>query len=275
MTIAKFRREILSWYLSNKRDLPWRHTHNPYKILISEIMLQQTQIARVIPKYKQFLAAFPTLSSLAKARPATLLKVWQGLGYWKRALHLRETARKILRGHGGKFPKYPKELQKFPGIGHYTARAIACFAFRNPEAFLDTNIRRVYLHFFFKKRREVPDEEILRIAQKAVWQKNPREWHYALMDYGNLVLGKKKSINRKSRKYRKQTKFKGSFRFFRAKALSFILAQPRQRISHKKLVSFLKNVLKESGAKWKAKQIIASLQKDNLICKNRIHFFIK
>lgn len=286
MTITKFQQKIFKWYRRNRRDLPWRparqskyrqsparRAQDPYKILVSEVMLQQTQIARVIPKYKEFLTVFPTITALSRAQSPKLLKAWQGLGYWKRALYLRETAKKIVKNYRGRFPKGPHELEKLPGIGHYTARAIACFAFQNQEAFLDTNIRRVYLHFFFRKRRKVSDKEILRIAQKAVWRKNPREWHYALMDYGAVALADKK-INRKSSHYQRQTPFEGSFRSFRAKTVRFLLASPRHRATEKALIASLQKELKRSRLRWKAKEIIESLQRDNLIRKNRSYYLL-
>src|SRR3990167_1917119 len=224
MTIAQFQKNILDWYRNPpaggamRSRMPWRRTRDPYKILVSEVMLQQTQIARVLPKYKEFLGAFPDLASLAAATDKRLLKVWAGLGYWRRAKYLKKTAQLITNNYNGKFPKDPKILETFPGIGPYTARALACFAFGNTEAFLDTNIRRIYIHFFFPKRQNVADSEILPIAQKAVRLKNPREWHYALFDYGTLVL-KNKAINKQSKHYAKQSKFEGSFRSFRTKVL--------------------------------------------------------
>ncbi len=149
MTIPKFQKAILRWYKMNRRDMPWRETKNPYKILVSEIMLQQTQVSRVLQKYQEFLSAFPTITALARAKKPEVLRVWSGLGYWRRALCLQENAKKILREHKGIFPKDPEALDALPGIGHYTARALACFAFNNDDAFLDTNIRKVFLHFFF------------------------------------------------------------------------------------------------------------------------------
>ena len=174
MTIPAFQKHILKWYKHNQRDMPWRQTRDPYKILVSEIMLQQTQVSRVLPKYAEFLQAFPTVETLAKAPEKKLLKVWSGLGYWRRARFLKATAKAVVRNHDGKFPKTPEELIKLPGIGPYTAGAVACFAFNNPQAFIDTNIRRVYLHFFFADKKDVTDKEIMPIAQKAVWPKDPR-----------------------------------------------------------------------------------------------------
>lgn len=286
MDIKKFQKFILDWYAENRRDLPWRRTRDPYKILVSEVMLQQTQISRVLPKYKEFLHAFPTLEALAKAPDKKLLNVWAGLGYWRRAKFLKKTAKIILKQYKGKFPKIPKELEKLPGVGPYTARALACFAFGNTEAFLDTNIRRVYLNFFFPKSKKVPDKKILEIAQKTttslrIYENSkyrlvtPREWHYALFDYGALVL-KDKTINKRSRHYHKQSKFEGSFRSFRTKAVRFLLKQPKNRATHRQLSSFLQKELVDLKGQqvYTPKQIIDALLKDNLIKKSATHYFL-
>ena len=299
MNIPAFQRAILSWYKTNRRDLPWRNTKDPYKILVSEVMLQQTQVSRVIPKYKEFLKAFPTLESLAKASDRKLLKAWAGLGYWRRALNLKEAARILVSAQATKFltsprrrfitlakrkspraqnPKSrgdfevrsleslsPSDLESLPGIGPYTARAVSCFAFGNAEAFLDTNIRRVYLHFFFPKRKDIPDEEILKIAEKAVWKKNPREWHYALFDYGATVL-KNNKANRRSRHYAKQSKFENSFRSFRTKVVNFLLSQKQNRASRKTIESLLKE------SPYPTKEVISSLLKDRLIKQSSTHY---
>lgn len=313
MTIAKFQRIILHWYKTNRRELPWRPPtlklrrgkETFYKILVSEIMLQQTQIARVIPKYKEFLKAFPTLISLARARDKKLLKVWQGLGYWRRAKYLKGIAKIICAGKNKLFKYWfisqnladfedrsfgislSNDLQKLPGIGSYTARALACFAFGNTEAFLDTNIRRVYLHFFFPNLTKISDAEILPIAQKSLTSVlchgnklmiTPREWHYALFDYGAMVL-KDKKINKQSKHYRKQSKFEGSFRSFRTKVVHFLLAQPKNRMSRMALETFLKKELAKNTKvrplqAYSPEEIINSLLKDNLIKKSAKQYFI-
>ena len=300
MTIPQFQKIILAWYKKNRRDLPWRKTRDPYKILVSEVMLQQTQVTRVIPKYEEFLKAFPTLEKLAKAPNKKLLKIWSGLGYWRRAKYLKETAKIILvarapsyqtspRRRFGMVPlradkspraqtpksrrdfegrsfgiSLPEHLEELPGIGHYTACALACFAFGSSEAFLDTNIRRVYLHFFFRNRKNVPDKKIRKIAQKAVWEKNPREWHYALFDYGALVL-KNKDINKRSKHYAKQSKFEGSFRSFRTKIMRFLLDQQKQTATKSKIKRFLK----EAQSPYTPEKVLAALEKDGLIKKKR------
>lgn len=246
--------------------MPWRNTYDPYKILVSEVMLQQTQVSRVTGKYKKFLKTFPNTARLAKASTSQLLTAWQGLGYWRRALFLREAARTIQKKYGGGFPRDPALLEELPGIGHYTARAVACFAFQNQEAFIDTNIRRIYLHFFFAKKNNISDKEILEIAQKAMWKKNPREWHYALFDYGATAL-KDAAISKQSRHWHKQSKFQGSFRSFRTKALKFILAKNNRKTTLRELEKFLKTELTNAKSAFKPEQIIQALEKDGLIRK--------
>lgn len=276
MTIARFQKTILDWYKENRRDMPWRNTKDTYKILVSEIMLQQTQIPRVLPKYQEFLQAFPIPEALAKTPDSKLMKIWAGLGYWRRAKYLKETAKTIAKEYQGKFPKDPQILETLPGIGPYTARAVACFAFNHSEAFIDTNIRRVYLSFFFERKNSVPDKEILKIAQKAVDTLpkgiSPREWHYALFDYGAVVLKNNRAINKRSRHYAKQSKFQGSFRSFRTKAVRFILASPENKVTHKELDTFLKKELKSSN--YTPQEIIAALLKDNLIKKSKTYYFL-
>lgn len=264
MTISTFQQTILSWYKTNRRDLPWRRTHNPYRIMVSEIMLQQTQVSRVLPKYKEFLQAFPTPKALATSNDAQLLRIWSGLGYWRRARFLKETCKKIEKDFSGKFPKGTQTLKTLPGIGPYTAGAISCFAFGNGEPFIDTNIRRVYLHFFFKDKRDVSDSEILPLAQKAIGNQDPREWHWALFDYGALVL-KDKKINRKSRHYNKQSKFDGSFRSYRAKLLRFLLEQKNQRLTTELATEFLEDALRKDERDYSPQEILESLQTDSLV----------
>ncbi|MDP3982176.1 MAG: A/G-specific adenine glycosylase [bacterium] len=267
MTISKFRDTILSWYKKNKRSLPWRKTRDPYRILVSEIMLQQTQVLRVLPKYKEFLKAFPTVQDLATAHDKTLLAVWQGMGYWRRALFLKKTAQLITETYRGEIPSSLQELMKLPGVGPYTAGAVACFAFNSSEAFIDTNIRRVYLHFFFPLKEKVSDKEILPLAQQAITALpspiTPKEWHSALFDYGSLVI-KDRSVNKRSLHYAKQSEFEGSLRFFRAKVLRFVLNAPDQKAS----LFRIGRMLKEEETPYDPQSILGSLVKDGLLKKH-------
>ncbi len=148
-TDAQFRKLIWRYYLTHSRPMPWRRTRDPYRILVSEVMLQQTQVVRVTPFYKNFIEKFPNIRALARAETRDVLRVWQGLGYNRRALSLHKLAKDILEKHDGRLPRDAEHLMALPGIGPYTAGAIRAFAFNEPEIFIETNIRRVFIHFFF------------------------------------------------------------------------------------------------------------------------------
>lgn len=210
----------------HRRDLAWRHAYDSYRILVSEVMLQQTRADRVVPKYHKFLKAFPTIASLARAPLASVLRMWQELGYNRRALHLSRTARAIMREYDGKIPSSPEVLTKLPGIGPGTAGAIAAFAFGKRVAFLETNIRRVYLHFFFPRKKNVRDSEILAKIGKTLPRRDVREWYYALMDYGacTLVLKGIRNPNWRSAHYLRQPRFPGSRREVRGRIVKEVLS---------------------------------------------------
>jgi A/G-specific adenine glycosylase len=182
--IASFQHHILTWYESFKRDLPWREDPDPYHVLVSEVMLQQTQVDRVIPKYKGFLERFPTLRSLAVASTADVIREWQGLGYNRRALNLKRAADAAMRDRGGALPRTSGELEKLPGIGRYTANAVACFAFGAQVPVVDTNVRRVLAGF---AGRELTERETWSLAQALLPEGRAVDWNQALMDYGALA----------------------------------------------------------------------------------------
>lgn len=210
------------------RNFPWRKTRDPYKIMVSEIMLQQTQAERVIEKYQQFLGAFPTLASLAEAPPALVLRHWSGLGYNRRALYLRRAAQEIIERYGGVFPKDCRELQTLPGIGPYTARAICTFAFNLPDVFIETNIRSVYLEYFFKRARvKVPDSRLIPLISATLDKKNPRQFYNVLMDWGAFLKKSGNMAHQKSRHYVKQTAFHGSRREVRGAILKLLSQAPQ------------------------------------------------
>ncbi len=230
-----FRSIILEWYEKNKRDtLPWRKVRNPYHILVSEIMLQQTQVSRVLIKYPEFLSAFPTMRDLALSPLEVVLVVWQGMGYNRRALYLKQAAGEVIEKYRGVIPSDIETLKTLSGVGSYTAGAIACFAFNQPSVFLDTNIRKVFIHFFFAQKEKVSDKEILPLVEKYLLPENPRDWYYALMDYGSALLVSKNNVGRKAKNYRKQSSFVGSTRYFRSKILRHILM--RKSVSEGELV---------------------------------------
>ena len=264
MDIPQFQRLILDWGREHRREMPWRDTRDPYKVLVSEVMLQQTQVSRVLPKYEEFLHEFPDLDALADASQARLLRVWQGLGYWNRATRLRDAARMILNEFGGVFPQDPTTLRTLPGVGSYTAGAVACFAFGSAEPFLDTNIRRVYLFFFFPGEEDVPDNRIMEIARRAVWTEDPREWGYVLFDYGATEL-RDRTINRRSRHYSRQSAFDGSFRSFRTQALRHVLAQESTSLPLADLKDFLTQRLATGDHPYTPQDVLDALINDGLL----------
>ncbi|MDD4989073.1 MAG: A/G-specific adenine glycosylase [Candidatus Pacebacteria bacterium] len=216
--------------------MPWRKTNDPYRILVSEIMLQQTQVSRVTPKYESFLKRFPTVQKIATANTGDVLKLWQGLGYNRRALNLQKSAKIICEKFGGVVPDDLEKLDSLPGIGLATAGAISAYAWNKPTLFIETNIRRVFLHFFFNDAdcKMVEDEVIFPFVERALDKKNPREWYYALMDYGAMLKATVPNPNRRSAHYTKQSKFTGSNREVRGKILKFL--SETGKVSEKKLL---------------------------------------
>jgi len=192
--------------------LPWRRTRDPYQILVSEIMLQQTQVARVLEFYPRFIARFPDFRRLSRASLRLVLKEWQGLGYNRRALMLKKLSGVIMERHGGTLPADHELLLELPGIGKATAGAVLAFAFRKPAVFIETNIRRVYLHFFFPGCGGVRDAEIFPLVVETLDRRNPREWYYALMDYGAMLAKTVRNPNRRSAHFKTQSRFRGSLR---------------------------------------------------------------
>jgi A/G-specific adenine glycosylase len=221
--VPEFREKIRKFFRNHRRPMPWRETTDPYGIVVSEVMLQQTQVPRVMTKYPEFIAAFPDFPSLAAAPLDDVLRVWQGMGYNRRAIALRRIAEKVVDEFGGKFPDDPAVLETFPGIGKATAASIAAFAFNAPVVFIETNIRRVFIHCFFADREGVRDEEILPLVAAALDRENPREWYWALMDYGTYLKTRVENPNRRSAHYARQSKFEGSRRQVRGKILRVLL----------------------------------------------------
>ncbi len=222
--IRSFRRKVLAYYDKHGRDLPWRKRVTPYRVLVSEIMLQQTQVERVVEKYREFLGAFLGFEALAKAQPAKLLRIWSGMGYNRRALSLQKLAQAVVSEHRGRLPSDPAELVKLPGIGPYTAGAVAAFAFNLPVTFVDTNIRRVFIHEFFKDREGVRDEDILPLVERTLDRKDPRKWYNALMDYGTMLKREHGNPNVRSAHYTRQSPFENSNRQVRGSILKLLVS---------------------------------------------------
>lgn len=206
-------------------DLPWRRTTDPYDVLVSEVMLQQTQVTRVAPKYEAFMRDFPTVESLASAPLDRVLGLWQGLGYNRRALALKRAAEIIVTGHGGVVPPTLEGLTALPGVGHATAAQVLAFAFDIGVPFIETNIRSVYLHEFFPGTDDVPDSAILPLVEVTLDAERPREWFWALLDYGAHLKATGANPSRRSRHHTRQSRFEGSNRQLRGRILAMLAEQ--------------------------------------------------
>lgn len=223
--IRVFKTAVWRYYRVHKREMPWRNIRDSYRILVSEVMLQQTQVSRVLQKYPAFIKKFPNFQTLASASSRAVLGAWQGLGYNRRALLLKQCAEIVMREYGGVLPREPAELAKLPGVGKATAGSIAAFAFNVATPFIETNIRRVFIRFFFGNAKKVRDAEILKLVEKTVDRKNSREWYYALMDYGTMLAKTIPNPNKKSASYARQSRFSGSDRELRGKILKILLSR--------------------------------------------------
>lgn len=216
--VLYFRKLVWAYYKKQGRHrLPWRKTHDVYKILVSEVMLQQTQVERVIPFYKKFIKKFSTAKKLATAPLADILKVWQGLGYNRRAKLLHQAAKALAETRFNLKSKSSRlnlvsELETLPGVGPYTARAVAAFALNENVVFVETNIRTAIIQHFFAEKKEVNDSKIEEVLEQTLPKGRAREWYSALMDYGASLKRVGISHNVKSKKYVKQSKFTGSLR---------------------------------------------------------------
>ena len=265
--IRLFRQRIYAHYRTNGRALPWRRTHDPYKILVSELMLQQTQVKRVGEKYKKFLLRFPAIESLAHAPLHAVLEQWQGLGYNRRALALKRLANIIVDHYRGRIPRTIDALKALPGVGAATAGAVAAFAFDKPVVFIETNIRSVFIHFFFQDGKSVKDSEILPLLAQTLDVKRPRDWYYALMDYGAMLKERQTNPNRRSAHYTKQSPFEGSLRQVRGMILRTLVKQPA--ISEPALV---KAINRDAVM---VRQALKQLRTEGFIVKKRKRFFIR
>ena len=205
------------------RDLPWRHTQDPYAIWISEVMLQQTQVSRVDGRWQRWLAAFPTVDALAEAQPADVLEEWQGLGYNRRALALHKAAQQLAEGFLGIMPQDYAALVALPGIGPATAAGIRAFAFDLPGVYLETNVRTVFLHELFPDAQKVPDSVLVPLVEAACPSRGARQWYYSLLDYGAYLKRTLPNPSRRSAGHRKQSAFEGSRRQKRAILVRLLL----------------------------------------------------
>ncbi len=265
-SISAFQNFIWQFYTDNGRQFPWRNEASPYAVLVSEIMLQQTQTYRVEPKYEQWMLAFSSFDMLAQANLRDVLSAWQGLGYNRRGMALHKIAHIVMQEHGGQLPADPAVLESFPGIGKATAASICAFAFNMPTVFIETNIRAVFIHTFFKQKEEVSDKELLPFVAQTVDQLNPREWYYALMDYGVHLKKMHANPARRSAHHTKQSRFEGSDRQIRG-AIIRVLTQ------HSALtLATLTTALKKEPER--IQKIIQQLCAEGLVQKKGSSFFI-
>lgn len=225
--IAGFRQTIYDYYEKHGRHtLPWRTSHvTPYHILVSEIMLQQTGVERVIPKFLEFCAAFPTVSVLAAAAQSVVVSHWIGLGYNRRAVYLQKAAQQIVADFDGWIPQDRMVLMTLPGIGPYTSASIAAFAYDRPEIVIDTNIRTIFIHHFFPARTDVGDTELIPYIQATLDISAPRRWYSALMDYGVFLKSSIGNETKRSKTYAVQSAFMGSRRQIRGAILKLLRTQ--------------------------------------------------
>jgi A/G-specific adenine glycosylase len=226
MNAANFQALVLDKGEELYREMPWRVNTDPYFVLVSELMLQQTQVARVVPKFEAFIEAFPTLSALADAPLSEVLRMWSGLGYNRRAKFLHEAAKRVVS-------EYSEVL---PGIGTATAGAIAAYAYNQPVVFIETNVRTVYFHHFFKSESKISDTQLIPLIEATIYSENPRKFYWALMDYGSwLKQNVVKNTNGKNKHYKKQSVFHGSVRQMRGQIIR-ILAMNDQSLDNLQLM---------------------------------------
>lgn len=247
-----FTETVWEYYQANGRHaLPWRLDTSPYSVMVSELMLQQTQVQRVIPKYELFIKTFPTIQALASAELGNVLKAWSGLGYNRRAKFLHQAAQVIAHDFDGRFPEDVHELMKLPGIGKNTAGAISAYAFNQPTVFVETNIRTVFIHHFFADSHAVPDNAVSELVAQTIDQEHPREWYWALMDYGAYLKQTVGNRNHQSKHYTKQSKFAGSNRQIRGQVIRLLSEKPRTKqelsrlITDKRLSEILEHLTSE------------------------------
>lgn len=252
-TVIPLQRKILRFYSLHKRDLPFRKTTDPYRITVSEIMLQQTQVDRVVPKYLAWIKKWPTWKALSLATNKQLLTMWSGLGYNRRAVNLGKLAQAVVKAYGGKLPEQPDELIALPGIGPYTSRAILIFAFNKPLITIDTNIRRVILHEL-NLPTSTSATRLEEIAYQLLPKKRSRDWHNALMDYSRLSLP---SRIERIPALTKQSSFEGSLRQIRGEII--------RQLIHNKRVTVQGMTVKTGRSEKDVRAAAQGLVKDGLI----------
>lgn len=224
LSLEDFQRKVKAMGEEHHRELPWRYIDDPYAVLVSEVMLQQTQVKRVLDYWPRFMRTFPSIDALASSEVSLVLELWQGLGYNRRALALKKSAEICSRDYKGNLPVSYGELVALPGIGPATAAGVLSFALQKPSMYLETNVRTVFLHELFPGECEVPDKLIEPLVRLSCPSVDPRSWYYALLDYGAYLKATNPNPSRRSKHHSKQSKFEGSRRQKRAEILRMVLA---------------------------------------------------
>lgn len=264
-TVGQFQELIWQFYRQHQRIFAWRHTQSAYQVVVSEVMLQQTQTHRVIDKFEQFITTFADFQALANAPLKDLLSVWQGLGYNRRALYLQKLAQIVVHDHQGILPQDPELLVTFPGIGKATAASICAFAFNMPTIFIETNIRSVFIHHFFAGHDAVADQQIMPLVAQTLDKNAPRDWYYALMDYGVMLKATHKNPNQKSVHYAKQSRFEGSDRQVRGKIIALLVEgaaltmQMIEEIANRpkeKIEKIVQSLIDDGLVQWEQEKIV-------------------
>lgn len=264
--VHAFREGVWKFFLEHARTMPWRENPAPYPVLVSEIMLQQTRVSRVMSFFPRFTDRFPDMSSLAEASFSEVMAAWKGLGYNRRAHALHRIAQLVMEQYGGILPASPQVLATFPQIGHATSCSIAAFAYNKPVVFIETNIRRVFLHTFFPERLKVHDREILPLVELTLPCEDSRRWYYALMDIGSCLAGTGPNPNRQSAHYSRQKAFEGSDRQIRGLVLSYLLDHSQADFHD------LTTALQQSPGQ--VRRVLLSLVKDRLVMEKAGTFYL-
>jgi A/G-specific adenine glycosylase len=280
------REAMMTWFEENGRDLPWRRTRDPWRVLVSEVMLQQIQVARAVPFYESFVARFPTPRALSEAPLSEAIRAWGELGRYRRVVSLHNTARILVEEHGGKVPPDPEMLMNLPGIGPYTAGAVACFAFEQEAHFVDTNVRRVLHRLFFGA--EVPEpkaeeKQLVRLAEAMVPRGHAWLWGQSVIEVGALQCKARKprcetcpvgglcaarptisaALTSRPHAAKATHKYEGSNRFYRGRALTVLREGPPEGVTLRELGGELRGGFGEADLSW-LRSIVESLRKDGL-----------
>ena len=267
VSLTRFQNVVWEYYTAQRRSMPWRDprpdgTYDAYRVMVSEIMLQQTQVSRVLSKYEAFLLHFPNIQTLADASLADVLKVWSGLGYNRRAKFLWLAAQEIIHSYDGVIPNSVERLATLPGIGPNTGAAVIAYTFNQPVIFIETNIRTVFIHHFFNDETAVMDKDILALVKESLPAEDFRNWYYALMDYGSFLKSTAGNKSRQAKAYARQPTFKGSRRQLRGMVLRTLSVKPQgitelaMTIMDDRLKTICDELQKDGLIHLKAKQYI-------------------